>query len=206
MENAELKQLLIETSSKSIMVIKDIDCSLDLTGARKIKKNGKDETKDEMMKQNKREDQEKKSRVTLSGVLNFIDGIWSACGEERIIVFTTNHVKKLDPALIRRGRMDLRIEMSYCDFEAFKVLAKNYLDMDSHPLFGEIRQLLEEYDVCPCDVAENLIPKGESSDHKETCLMGLIEAIKNENKKKHEVVLKEEVQDGNALFPNILEE
>ncbi|KAL9687503.1 hypothetical protein QQ045_031906 [Rhodiola kirilowii] len=36
------------------------------------------------------------SRVTLSGVLNFIDGIWSASGGERLIVFTTNFVDKLD--------------------------------------------------------------------------------------------------------------
>ena len=67
----------------------------------------------------KEEEKEDKSasKVTLSGVLNFIDGLWSACGVERIIVFTTNHVDKLDPALIRRGRMDKHIEMSYCCFE-----------------------------------------------------------------------------------------
>ena len=51
-------------------------------------------------------------------------------GGERIIVFTTNYVEKLDPALIRRGRMDKHIEMSYCCYDAFKVLAKNYLDVE----------------------------------------------------------------------------
>jgi chaperone BCS1 len=40
--NTELRKLLIETSSKSIIVIEDIDCSLELTGKRK-KKNKKDE-------------------------------------------------------------------------------------------------------------------------------------------------------------------
>ena len=50
------------------------------------------------------EESSKSSKVTLSGLLNFIDGIWSACGGERIIVFTTNYVEKLDPALIRRER------------------------------------------------------------------------------------------------------
>ncbi|KAJ0704928.1 putative P-loop containing nucleoside triphosphate hydrolase [Helianthus annuus] len=38
--------------------------------------------------------------VTLSGFLNFIDGLWSSCGDERIIIFTTNRKEKLDPALI----------------------------------------------------------------------------------------------------------
>ena len=114
---------------------------------------------------------------SLSGLLNFIDGLWSACGGERIIVFTTNYVEKLDPALIRRGRMDKHIEMSYCGFEAFKVLAKNYLNIDSHPLFVTIGHLLEETNITPADVAENLMPKSLYDDA-ETCLKKLIEAIK----------------------------
>jgi len=36
-DNTELRKLLIETTSKSIIVIEDIDCSLDLTGQRKKK-------------------------------------------------------------------------------------------------------------------------------------------------------------------------
>ncbi|KAJ6861398.1 mitochondrial chaperone BCS1 [Populus alba x Populus x berolinensis] len=32
--------------------------------------------------------------------------------------------------------------MSYCRFEAFKVLAKNYLELESHELFGKIDELL----------------------------------------------------------------
>ncbi|KAF9475855.1 mitochondrial chaperone BCS1 [Pholiota conissans] len=45
------------------------------------------------------------SSVTFSGFLNALDGV--ASGEERLIFMTTNHVKKLDPALIRPGRVDL---------------------------------------------------------------------------------------------------
>ncbi|KAL2898703.1 hypothetical protein RDABS01_006846, partial [Bienertia sinuspersici] len=51
--------------------------------------------------------------LSLSGLLNFIDGLWSSCGEERIIILTTNHKERLDPALLRPGRMDLHIHMSY---------------------------------------------------------------------------------------------
>jgi chaperone BCS1 len=43
--------------------------------------------------------------VTFSGFLNALDGV--ASGEERIIFLTTNHVSRLDPALIRPGRVDL---------------------------------------------------------------------------------------------------
>ncbi|KAF2316216.1 hypothetical protein GH714_041557 [Hevea brasiliensis] len=99
-----------------------------------------------------------------------------ACGGERIIVFTTNYVEKLDPALIRRGRMDKHIEMSYCCFEAFKILAQNYLDIESHELFAIIGQLLEETKMSPADVAENLMPKSDDEDE-ETCLKKLIAAL-----------------------------
>nr|POE80214.1 aaa-atpase asd, mitochondrial [Quercus suber] len=132
-DNTELRRLLIETTSKSIIVIEDIDCSLDLTGQRKKKKEQeKDEEKKDPTSKMAKGEEESSSKVTLSGLLNFIDGLWSACGGERIIAFTTNYVEKLDTALIRRGRMDMHIEMSYCGFDAFKVLAKNYLDVDSH--------------------------------------------------------------------------
>ncbi|MFS7906420.1 hypothetical protein Hanom_Chr01g00058961 [Helianthus anomalus] len=33
----------------------------------------------------------KTSKVTLSGMLNFVDGLWSTYGGDRLIVFTTNH-------------------------------------------------------------------------------------------------------------------
>ncbi|KAJ6367141.1 hypothetical protein OIU77_003506 [Salix suchowensis] len=52
--------------------------------------------------------------TVLSGLLNFIDGLWSSCGDERIIVFTTGHKENPDPALLRPGRMDMHIHMSYC--------------------------------------------------------------------------------------------
>jgi mitochondrial chaperone BCS1 len=44
------------------------------------------------------------SSVTFSGFLNALDGV--ASGEERIIFLTTNHISRLDPALIRPGRVD----------------------------------------------------------------------------------------------------
>ena len=54
--------------------------------------------------------------------------------------------------------MDKHIEFSYCHFKGFKVLARNYLDVIEHELLGEIQRLLEERDMLPADVAENLMP------------------------------------------------
>ncbi|KAI3977947.1 hypothetical protein MKX01_032324 [Papaver californicum] len=108
----------------------DIDCSLGLTRKRETAKDVKEEKDKKDVKDQIAEQNTDNKVVTLSGLLNFIDGLWSTCGRERLIVFTTNYKEKLDPALIRRVRMDKHIELSYCCFEGFKILAKNYLNLD----------------------------------------------------------------------------
>jgi SpoVK/Ycf46/Vps4 family AAA+-type ATPase len=191
--NTELRKLFIETKGKSIIVVEDIDCSVDLTGKRKVNKGlGDDGGDDEaaMVPTDPSKD-EGPTKMTLSGVLNFIDGLWSACGGERIIIFTTNNKDKLDPALIRRGRMDKHIEMSYCRYEAFKVLANNYLDITEHNFFeryGEIQQLLEEIDMSPADVAENMMAMSTEKVDAGKYLAGLVAALK---KAKMEAAVKE---------------
>ena len=95
--------------------------------------------------------------MTLSGLLNFIDGLWSTTGEERIIVFTTNYKDRLDPALLRPGRMDMHIYMGYCGWEAFRTLARNYFLIDDHKLFPEIQQLLLDVAATPADASEMLL-------------------------------------------------
>ncbi|KAG7559102.1 P-loop containing nucleoside triphosphate hydrolase [Arabidopsis thaliana x Arabidopsis arenosa] len=93
-----------------------------------------------------------------------------------------HHLDNLDPALIRRGRMDNHIEMSYCRFEAFKVLAKNYLEIESHDMYGEIKRLVEETDMSPADVAENLMPKSDEDDA-DICLRRLVMSLEEEKEK-----------------------
>lgn len=109
-------------------------------------------------------------QITLSGLLNFIDGLWSSCGDERIVVFTTNHKDQLDPALLRPGRMDLHLHLSYCDFNGFKILAKNYLQVEEHSLFGKIEELLKSVRATPAEIGGELM-KGDDA---QVSLQGLI--------------------------------
>ncbi|EEF47499.1 AAA-ATPase At3g50940 [Ricinus communis] len=141
--NSELRRLLTSTGNRSILVIEDIDCSIKLQD----RQNGENNPGD--------------SQLTLSGLLNFIDGLWSSCGDEKIIVFTTNYKDKLDPALLRPGRMDMHIHMSYCTTSGFKILAFNYLKIKTHCLFTEIEKLIEEVEVTPAEVAEELMKGGD---------------------------------------------
>ena len=52
------------------------------------------------------------NRVTFSGLLNAIDGVTST--EGRIVFMTTNYLDRLDPALIRPGRVDLKQYVGFC--------------------------------------------------------------------------------------------
>ncbi|KAK0575157.1 hypothetical protein LWI29_034690 [Acer saccharum] len=150
--NSELRSLLVSTSNRSILVIEDIDCSVKLQN-----------------RQAGRYVPNERSKFTLSGLLNFIDGLWSSCGDERIIVFTTNHKEKLDSALLRPGRMDMHIHMSYCTPSGFRILVSNYLEINDHDLFPEIDELMTEVQVTPAEIAEELMKNEDAN----TALDGL---------------------------------
>ncbi|XP_030487694.2 AAA-ATPase At3g50940-like [Cannabis sativa] len=149
-KDSNLRNLLLSTSNRSILVVEDIDCStttitnsdqrLCMQPTNYYSRNYND-----------------KNELTLSGLLNFIDGLWSNCGDERIIVFTTNHKERLDPALLRPGRMDMHINMSYCTYSAFKTLALNYLHIQNHYLFQQIQNKINHVNVTPAEVAEELM-------------------------------------------------
>uniref|UniRef100_A0A1J3JV61 Putative mitochondrial chaperone BCS1-B n=1 Tax=Noccaea caerulescens TaxID=107243 RepID=A0A1J3JV61_NOCCA len=166
--NSELRKLLMKTSSKSIIVIEDIDCSINLTNRKK-----NSSSSNNAVSQRSYYDPETRSgsgsgeesgngnTITLSGLLNFTDGLWSCCGSERIFVFTTNHIEKLDPALLRSGRMDMHIYMSYCNFPSLKILLKNYLGFEEEDIDGDVlkvmERVVEKAEMTPADVSEALI-------------------------------------------------
>ncbi|MCL7050968.1 hypothetical protein MKW94_014598 [Papaver nudicaule] len=130
------------------------------------------------------------TELTLSGLLNVIDGIWSCCGDERIIIFTTNHKDKLDPALLRPGRMDKHIHMSYITPQGFRILASNYLSIDKHHLFGEIEELIQESQTTPAEVAEEVMV----SDDADVSLNGLVQFLKRKLLETKQLKEQEEAQ------------
>ncbi|KAK9275648.1 hypothetical protein L1049_022915 [Liquidambar formosana] len=183
--NSELRKLLMKTSSKSIIVIEDIDCSINLTNRKK------NNTSNQAMSNQYEPEMRSGSgsvgggedggnSITLSGLLNFTDGLWSCCGSERIFVFTTNHIEKLDPALLRSGRMDMHIFMSYCSFPALKILLKNYLGFDEGDLdeedLKELEEVIVKAEMTPADISEVLIKNRRD---KKKAVRELVEALKN---------------------------
>jgi hypothetical protein len=74
-------------------------------------------------------------------VLSFMDGVASCCGEERVMVFTMRGGKDaVDAAVLRPGRLDVHIQFTLCDFEAFKALASNYLGLKDHKLYPQVEE------------------------------------------------------------------
>ncbi|XP_012474216.1 AAA-ATPase At5g57480 [Gossypium raimondii] len=177
--NSELRTLLMKTSSKSIIVIEDIDCSVNLTNRKKNNKRNYCDPEVRCGSGSACGGEDGGNSITLSGLLNFTDGLWSCCGSERIFVFTTNHIEKLDPALLRSGRMDMHIYMSYCSYPALKILLKNYLgyeesDLDYHVL-KELSDVVDKAEMTPADISEVLI---KNRNYKQKAVTELLEAMK----------------------------
>lgn len=179
--NTDLRKLLIGTGNRSILVVEDIDCSLTLQDRLAKPKSSQPVA---ITPWPFHPHDNPKPQVTLSGFLNFIDGLWSSCGDERIIVFTTNHKNKLDPALLRPGRMDVHIDMTYCTPCGFKMLAFNYLGITEHPLFVEVETLLKTTNVTPAEVGEQFLKNEDPEIALESLMELLIEKGRNHEKNK----------------------
>lgn len=109
---------------RKIIVLEDIDCMSDIIKNREtspVPENITSETKSEITlsdifsKSKSTSIANNLDKITLSYILNIIDGINEMSG--RIMIITTNHPELIDPALIRAGRIDIKINFTYCTNE-----------------------------------------------------------------------------------------
>lgn len=105
--DAELHDLFQSIPKRAIILIEDIDCMNDVvhTRSEEIQKKPIESITDLLHDGNVK-------TFTLSGLLNQLDGVF--CGHGQILIMTSNHPQKLDPALLRPGRVDLRIDLESC--------------------------------------------------------------------------------------------
>lgn len=68
-----------------------------------------------------------RGNVSLNNILNFIDGFQE---NNHIFIMTTNHIDKLDPALIRPGRFDVSFELKYATKQMFIEIFNFYCDAE----------------------------------------------------------------------------
>lgn len=127
-ELGDLPQLVLEQLPKQktpsnvihMVICEDVDCTL--FNRQKGFKESEDTDEDNNFPRLK------PRRASLSQVLNSIDGIVNP--HNTIFVFTTNHLEELDPALIRPGRMDLRLEIKPCCEETLNKFTKKFFNRE----------------------------------------------------------------------------
>lgn len=100
-----IEEAVMSLPNKSIFLIEDID-SDPVLHERQEEKNGDNVTSESTPSI-------KLAFTNFSDVLNALDGIVSVHG--RILIATTNHIEKLDTALLRNGRFDLKVEIGYAN-------------------------------------------------------------------------------------------
>ncbi|RAH84028.1 P-loop containing nucleoside triphosphate hydrolase protein [Aspergillus japonicus CBS 114.51] len=104
LDENSFRTLFSELPSRCIVMMEDVDCT-DITKSRAP---GHDKNDQNMMMSGRPLTQ---NGISLSVLLNAIDGVDAS--EGRILMMTSNHAEKLDAALIRPGRVDMRIEFKY---------------------------------------------------------------------------------------------
>ena len=137
---------------KKILVFEDIDCMADIILERNkemkpsSEKDGNESnvvTKNELLNTIKEgfnrdstqndfvsimnKDSEK-DELTLSYILNVIDGIRETPG--RIMIITSNHYNKLDKAFTRPGRIDISLEMRNASVNTIQEIVRHYYNED----------------------------------------------------------------------------
>lgn len=89
----------------------------------------------EMFSKMKKEINELKNSINLSYLLQKLDGVESA--NNRIIIATTNHPEFIDPALLRPGRFDIKLNLKNCSITMLSQILSFYfqqhIPMNSFP-------------------------------------------------------------------------
>ncbi|KAK1690428.1 mitochondrial chaperone bcs1 [Colletotrichum godetiae] len=114
--------------------------------------------------------------VSLSGLLNVLDGVASQDG--RVLIMTTNHIEHLDDALIRSGRVDKKIEFQLADAVVARKLFCHVFEQSIEELLisekresnnQEVRQLavqfaslIPELEFSPADILSFLLANRDS--------------------------------------------
>ena len=105
MNDYSLNRLIKSMSGKPLVLLEDIDSAG--VGRDFDEDDDSDDDSDDGWRR-----KQKKSNVTLSGLLNAIDGVGAPEGQ--VLIMTTNHLGSLDDALVRAGRVDIKVKLDWC--------------------------------------------------------------------------------------------
>jgi chaperone BCS1 len=133
-----IADLLQRTPPRSLILIEDIDAFF-----------------------NAREKQDARIEVSFSGLLNALDGV--AAQEGRIIVLTTNHRERLDPALIRPGRIDVAVELGNATADQVRRLFLRFFPQDQ-AMAEALAASYPDGRLSPAQVQQSLLAADDAAD------------------------------------------
>lgn len=126
LDDSGLNELISQLPEKCIALMEDIDAAFHRGINRRMDEDVEKQNLPPAEKDAEDKEDEKTCRVTLSGLLNALDGVGAQ--EGRLLFATTNRYGALDPALCRPGRMDLHIEFKLASqFQAEELFKCFYL-------------------------------------------------------------------------------
>ncbi len=101
-----------------------------------------------------RDKQDLRIEVSFSGLLNALDGV--AAQEGRIVFLTTNHLDRLDRALIRPGRIDQVIELGNATREQLRTIFLRFFP-ESAPLADDLAEQYPDRSLSPARIQQALL-------------------------------------------------
>ena len=88
-------------------------------------------------------------KLNLGFFLNLIDGVLETPG--RILILSTNYPDKLDRALVRPGRIDMKVHMEKCSHQMIRDIIKHYYEQEDY-VEDEIVNSLYKKDITPAEL------------------------------------------------------
>jgi hypothetical protein len=146
---------------KKIIVFEDIDCIGDIVLAREFHKPPPSpvETKENELKASSLIKLDIVDEpITLDDLLNLWDGIRETPG--RIMVLSSNHFDKLDPAIRRPGRIDISLELSYA---SRRIIAEIYNHLFDDCLDEEVLKNIADEFYSPAEIVNIYMSEERSS-------------------------------------------
>lgn len=96
---------------------------------------------------NRKEHDTEKNSVTLSGLLNALDGLSRMEGV--MVCLTTNHLDALDHAMLRPGRLDYLVKYSYASKDLIQQVYNFYFPESGEELFNSFYNAVSSHKITP---------------------------------------------------------
>ncbi|RNF20666.1 putative ATP-dependent chaperone [Trypanosoma conorhini] len=117
------------------------------------------------------------SHITMSGLLNALDGV--AAQEGRLVFMTTNHVERLDDALIRPGRCDVKLEIGLLSRGQAQQLFRKFFPAAGDALQAEFAGQIPAHTLSVAQIQSHLFLHRDCAAEAVRALPGFLQTVRS---------------------------